>query len=105
MNIYRVFPVLWNQDPCTQALTVYGIDRATTAIPTCCSPRVKEDPAYYWDGPIFQRLLPPTNTNTINAVLWTTLPTWLSFAQNQGYTLTTDLSTLKPYSDIYIRGP
>jgi hypothetical protein len=38
-------------------------------------------------------------------VLWTTLPAWLSFAQSQGYTLTTELSTLKPYSDIYIRGP
>jgi hypothetical protein len=64
---------------------------------------VKEDPAYYWDGPIFQRLLP--TTDKINAVLWTTLPAWLSFAQSQGYTLTTELSTLKPYSDIYIRGP
>ena len=100
MNIYRIFPVLWNQDSCIQALTVYGIDRVATALPSCCSARVKEDPAYYWDSPMFQRLL-----NGTNAVQWTTLPAWISFAQTKGYTLTTDLSTLKPYSDIYISGP
>ena len=104
MNIYRISPVLWNQDPCTQALTVYGIDRAPADLPTCCSSRVKEDPAYYWDSPTFQRLLPPINNGT-NAVLWTTITAWLSFAQSKGYTVTTDLSTLKPYSDIYISGP
>ena len=105
MNTYRIFPVLWNQNPCTQALTVYAIDRQPpSTIPTSCSARVKEDPAYYWDTPTFQRILPPVNTD-INAVTWSTLPAWISFAQTKGFTLNTDLTKLKPYSDVYITGP
>ena len=105
MNTYRIFPVLWNQNPCTQALTVYAIDRQPlSVIPTACSARVKEDPAYYWDNATFQRLLPPTTTDT-KAVTWFTLPAWISFANANGYTLISDLSKLKPYSDIYVMGP
>jgi hypothetical protein len=104
MNTYRIFPVLWNQNPSTQAMTVYGIDRSAPSIPSSCSARVKEDPAYSWSGSSFQRILPQTN-NGLNAVTWQELPAWISFAQANGYTLNTDLSKLKPYSDIYITGP
>jgi hypothetical protein len=56
-------------------------------------------------------LLPPTNCSgcyqppSLNAVTWPMIPAWLSYAQTLGYTVTSDLSTLKPYSDIYINGP
>ena len=113
-NIYRIFPVLWNDGICRQAQTVYAIDRATPIISSCCSHYVREDPAYYWTGQNgnFQRLLPPPNTGnccyqppSLNAVTWPMIPSWLSYIQSLGYTVTTDLSLLKPYSDIYINGP
>ena len=113
-NIYRIFPVLWNDGICKQAQTVYAVDRTTPslAFETSCSSRVKEDPAYYWDGSSFQRLLPPANVDgccyqppALNAVTWSTLPAWLSYAQTKGYTLNVDFSRLKPYSDIYVTGP
>lgn len=104
LNIYRIFPVLW------ETQTVYGIDRtpASASIPTSCSTRVKEDPAYAWDGSTFQRLLPPhthASMFDIQAITWKTLPQWLSYVQSIGYTLNVDFSKLKPYSDIYISGP
>ena len=114
MSIYRIFPVLWNDGICTQAQTVYAIDRTppSNTFSTCCSSRVKEDPAYYWDSSHFQRLLPPQGADNccyqpalLNAVNWHMLPTWLSYAQTLGYTLNGELSRLKPYSDIYITGP
>lgn len=112
-NIYRIFPVLWNDGICRQAQTVYAIDRASPVIPSSCSSYVREDPAYYWTNAngTFQRLLPPTNCGTcyqppmLNAVTWPGIPAWLSYIQTLGYSVTTDLSTLKPYSDIYITGP
>ena len=113
-NIYRIFPVLWNDGICKQAQTVYAVDRAppSSAFPTSCSNRVKEDPAYYWDAPNFQRLLPPPGAAgccyqppALNAVTWATLPAWLSYVQTVGYTLNIDFSRLKPYGDIYITGP
>lgn len=114
MNLYRVFPVLWNDGICKQAATVYGIDRVPSggAIPTACSSRVREDPAYHWASSTFYRLLPPPdvvvgccNGSVAAAVTWETLPAWLSSVQMQGYTVEGDLSRMKPYSDIYIRGP
>jgi len=94
------------------AQTVYAIDRSPNTFATCCSRRTEKDPAYYWDNSTFQRILPPPNTtgtccqpSVYNSVTWTTLPVWLSYVQTLGYTVTTDLSTLKPYSDIYITGP
>ena len=112
-NIYRIFPVLWNDGICKQAQTVYAIDRASPVIPSSCSSYVREDPAYYWTNANgnFQRLLPPTNCGTcyqppmLNAVTWGGVPAWLSYVQTLGYTLNTDLSGLKPYGDIYITGP
>ena len=112
-NIYRIFPVLWNDGICQQAQTVYAIDRAAPTIPSSCSHYVREDPAYYWTSQNgnFQRLLPPTNCSgcyqppILNAVTWSIIPAWLSFVQSLGYTVKSDLSSLKPYSDIYISGP
>lgn len=111
-NIYRIFPVLWNDGICIQAQTVYAIDRASPTILSACSHYVQEDPAYYWtnSGGNFQRLLPPTNCGgcyqppILNAVTWPAIPAWLSYVQTLGYTVTSDLSKLKPYSDIYITG-
>jgi hypothetical protein len=113
MNLYRIFPVLWNQGTCTQAQTVYAVDRAPppNTFPTSCSARPQEDPAYFWDNQTFHRLLPPAGCGgcyqpaSLNGVTWPSLPSWLSFVQTKGYTVTTDLSTLKPYSDVYITGP
>ena len=114
MNIYRIFPVLWNDGICQKAQTVYGIDRAPslTTFKTSCSARVKEDPASSWAEPTYQRLLPMPASSTccyqppsLNAVTWANLPAWLSYAQSIGYTLQIDFSKLKPYSDIYILGP
>ena len=104
-EIYRIFPVLWNDGITKQAQTVYAIDRPTSLLQTACSSRVKEDPAYYWDSSSFQRLLPQEPSQQVNAVSWSTLPAWLSYAQSQGYTIKTDFTHLKPYSDVYISGP
>ena len=112
MNLYRIYPVLWNDGICTQAQTVYAIDRTTPLLHTCCSTRVKEDPGYYYESSHFQRLLPPADSESscyqpplLNAVTWQTLPAWLTYIQTRGYTLKVDLSCIKPYSDIYIAGP
>lgn len=111
-TLYRIYPVLWNDGICSQAQTIYAIDRAPPAgtFPTACSSRPKEDPAYYWDSSSFQRLLPPTTGDCCqpagrNAVTWSTLPAWLSSVQTYGYTLTVDLSRLTPHRDLYITGP
>lgn len=107
MNIYRIYPTLWNDGMCQLAQTVYAVDRAPppNTFKTSCSARPKEDPAYYWDNQTFQRLLPPGQQPTYAAVTWPLLPVWLSYVQTLGYTLQTDLSALKPYKDIYIMGP
>jgi hypothetical protein len=112
-NIYRIFPVLWNDGICKEAQTIYAIDRPAPQIPTSCSHYVREDPAYYWTNQNgnFQRLLPPSGAGCcyqppgLNAVNWFMIPAWLSYVQTLGYTVNSDLSALKPYSDIYIRGP
>ena len=102
-NIYRIYPVLWKDSSCQENANVYAIDRETSNIPTRCSARIKEDPAYYWESGTFQRLLLPTPYN--NSVTWHTLPAWLSYIQTLGYSLNIDLSKLKPHSDLYISGP
>jgi len=113
-NIYRISPFLWNDGTCQLAQTVYAVDRQPppNTFPTTCSRRPKEDPAYYYDTSTTQRLLPPPNTNgccyqppQLNAVTWSMIPAWLSYVQSVGYIVTSDLSKLKPYSDIYILGP
>lgn len=106
MNVYRIYPTLWEGTGCVGSLTVYAIDRQTSLIPTSCSARPRADPASAWDSPTFQRLLPPAGCGTnSNAVIWATLPAWISWARSQGYTLDGSLSTLKPHGDLYIVGP
>jgi hypothetical protein len=107
MNIYRIYPTLWEGTGCVGSLTVYAIDRVASSIPSCCSTRPRADPASSWDSPTFQRLLPPQGCGTVNAVTWSTLPAWISWAMSQGYTLSegSSLMTLKPYGDLYIVGP
>ena len=110
-NIYRIYPVLWNEGNCQQAQTVYAIDRSPppNTFATICSVRPKEDPAYYWDNPIFQRLLPDPNAigckQSSYSVRWSSLPAWLSYITQFGYTVKGDFSNLQPFSDLYILGP
>ena len=112
-NFYRISPVLWNDGICNQAQTVYAIDRQPppNTFPTICSNRVKEDPAYYWENPTFQRLLPAPQSSgcyqpqSFNSVKWQCLPQWLSYIGSLGYTIQGDLSNLKPMRDFYIVGP
>lgn len=106
-NLYRIYPVLWNDGICTQAQTVYAIDRQPPAntFPTCCSSRPKEDPAYYWGDPTFQRLLPVSQSPMYSSVLWSCLPRWISDIGIYGYAVQGDVSSLKPFKDFYILGP
>lgn len=114
-NIYRIFPTLWEGSACAGAQTVYAIDRNPgDTIRTACSSRPREDPASVWDNTTFWRLLPPPDSfggccqpAQYNSVTWAGLPTWISWALSQGYTLQGDmnLSKLKPYGDFYIVGP
>jgi len=102
--MYRISPVLWNvRSACEAAVTVYAIDRPAPNLPTSCSVRPREDPAYNWDAPTVNRLLPSNNPQDAQGyVTWATLPSWLAFAQSQGYQIVGDLGKLKPYGDIWI---
>jgi len=100
MSLYRISPFLWNQNGCMQSLTVYGISCCATDLPSVCTTRPQEDPAYYWDSPTFQRLLMP---NRVDSVTWSNLPAWLSFAQSKGYILVSDISKLTVAGDLWIR--
>ena len=110
-NLYRIYPVLWTEGNCMQAQTVYAIDRSPppNTFSTMCSARTKEDPAYYWEHPTFQRLLPDPKAigcaELRNSVRWSSLPAWISYVHQFGYSLKGDLSNLQPFSDIYMIGP
>jgi len=117
-NIYRIYPQLWSEGACWQAQTVYAIDRQPppNTFPTQCSRRQSEDPSYWYDSMTFQRILPPPQdsgfsqtccyqSSSWNAVTWRTLPLWLSYIQSVGYTVTTNLTDLTPFTSIYISGP
>lgn len=115
-NIYRIYPVLWEGNGCLGAQTVYACDRQPSAnsFPTACSSRPRTDPASVWDSCTLWRLLPTPNLTDscsrpvdFQAVTWYTLPAWLSWVLEHGYTLqgNTTLSKLAPHSDIYIVGP
>jgi hypothetical protein len=38
-------------------------------------------------------------------VTWSSLFAWIRYAATLGYTVEGDLSKLKAYSDVYVRGP
>jgi len=111
-NMYRIYPTLWEGQGCVGGQTVYAIDRTpSNLLPTACSSRPRADPASTWDSPTFQRLLPPPNTGGCwggtQAVTWSMLPAWISYAMTLGYSLAenTSLGKLKPYGDLWIVGP
>jgi hypothetical protein len=108
--LYRIAPMLWTDATGggAAAQTVYAIDRAAPGLATACTRRPKEDPASTWEGTTVLRLLPPpSDTSGARAVTWATLPSWLSYAQSQGYTIggAIPIHKLTPYSDFYISGP
>ena len=95
-HYYRLSPVLWDSVPGQHTATVYGIDRMPlgplSAFVTCCS-RCKDDPAWFWAGAHFFRLvMPPGETGCCmgpqdigNGVVWAQLPSWMSWAISNGY--------------------
>jgi len=95
--MYRIFPVLWTEG--NESKMVYAIDRSSPDFRSTCSRREKEDPAYYWDAPIFQRLIMPDSGNSVT---WERLPAWLSYVQALSYTIQTNLSSLAPHGEVYI---
>jgi hypothetical protein len=108
-HYYRISPVLWTGIPGNYEATVYGIDRmphGPLASLVCCTPRSYDDPAYFWAGATFLRLKSPRDLleccsgpqNIWDAVVWATLPAWLSYVRSLGYTTTE--SNYDPYKDI-----
>jgi hypothetical protein len=107
---YRISPVLWDNAPRQYTATVYGIDRMPEGplsnYVTCCT-RCKDDPAYTWSGSTYFRLVMPSNLGSCctgpqdvgNAVVWATLPSWLSWAMSQGYTLGSSIDKIEPLKD------
>ena len=113
MQYYRISPVLWDSVPGNYTATVYGIDRVPDgplAQYVTCTPRCKDDPAYYWAGATFNRLrMPPGLMGCCmgpqdigDGVVFAQLPAWISWVIGQGYTLPDNFEfrKLKPDSDI-----
>jgi hypothetical protein len=103
---YRIAPVLWDSIPGQHTATVYCIDRMPegplAAFVKCC-PRCKDDPAWWWAGPTFLRLVLPPGLggccmgpqDISDSVVWALLPTWLSWVLGQGYTVNDGFSFSK----------
>lgn len=95
---YRLSPVLWDSVPGQYTATVYSIDRMPDGplakYVTCC-PRCKDDPAYWWAGSVFYRLvMPPGVTscsmgpqNIGNGVVFSQLPAFFGWCMSNGYSL------------------
>lgn len=109
---YRLSPILWDSIPGQYTATVYGIDRMPegrlASFVTCC-PRCKEDPSWWWLGPTFLRLIMPRDVvgccmgpNDISdAVVWAQFPSWLSWAQEHGYSIgDVEFSKIGPMDEI-----
>jgi hypothetical protein len=107
---YRLSPILWDNVPGKYTATVYGIDRMPDGplaqYVRCCS-RCKDDPSYTWAGSTYFRLVMPPGLgsccngpqNIGDAVVWATLPTWLTWAESQGYTLADSIDKIDPLRD------
>jgi hypothetical protein len=110
---YRISPVLWDSVPGQYTATVYSIDR----IPegplrnyVTCNARCKDDPAYWWAGSSFLRLVMPPDLrdccagpqNIANGVVYAQLPSWISWATSQGYSLPDNFqfNKIRPTDDI-----
>lgn len=113
MQYYRLSPVLWDSIPGQYTATVYSIDRMPEGPLqryVTCTARCKDDPAYWWAGSTFLRLvMPPGLTGCCSgpqdirdAVVHVQLPTWISWALSQGYTVPDNFqfSKIKPSDDI-----
>ena len=110
IQMYRLSPVLWDSVPGQHTATVYGIDRfpegPLAKFVTCCS-RCKDDPAYWWAGPTWLRLIMPVQgccsgpQDIGNGVPWSLFPTWLSWAMSNGYTVQENFKFI-PGQDITI---
>ena len=110
---YRLMPVLWDSVPGQYTATCYGIDRmpeGPLADFVTCVPRCRDDPAWTWAGPTFLRLRMPPGINACcmgpqdisDGVVWSLLPSWISWALEQGYSLSDDFSfnKLNPYDEL-----
>ena len=110
---YRLSPVLWDSVPGQYTATVYSIDRTPegplSAFVTCTA-RCKDDPAYWWSGSTFIRLvMPPGATGCCsgpqdisNGVVWAQLPSYISWLMGQGYSMPDNFqfSKIKPTVDL-----
>ena len=112
-KLYKIYPTLYEGRGCVQAQTVYAIDRVPSALSTTikCARRDNSDPLYYSLGQTFNRLTLPNNTGCYgpgdDSVTFGNLTEWISYAMENGYTLTSMeiLTKLTPFKDIYILGP
>lgn len=113
MQYYRISPTLWDSVPGNYTATVYGVDRmpiGPLSQYVCCTPRCKDDPAYYWAGPTFLRLRMPSELNGCcmgpqdigDGVVFAQIPSWISWVLGLGYTLPDNFEfrKLKPGDDI-----
>lgn len=109
---YRLSPTLWDSVPGQWSATVYAIDRipeGPLAKYTTCCPRSKDDPSYYWAGAVFYRLVMPQGItsccmgpqNIADAVVYQQMPTFLSWATANGYSLPDNFqfSKISPLED------
>lgn len=107
---YKISPVLWDSVPGQHTATVYGIDRIPEGplaqYVTCCS-RCKDDPAYWWAGSTYFRLVMPQEIGSCcsgpqdvgNGVVFSRLHSWLNWAFGQGYTLAGPIDNIGPTND------
>jgi hypothetical protein len=97
-HYYLISPVLWIGAPGNNAATVYAIDRVPhgpLATNVTCTPRYRDDPAYWWSGSTFLRLTKPAEhssccsgpENISDAIVWQNLPAWISYVNGLGYTI------------------
>ena len=111
-QFYRLSPVLWEL-PGQHTSTVYSIDRMPkgplASYVTCCA-RCRDDPAWWWAGPTFLRLVMPREAvgccmgpqDISDGVVWSQFPSWLLWAQGHGYSLNEgfSFSKLDPNTEI-----
>ena len=115
---YRISPVLWDSVPGQHTATVYSIDRVPEgplAKYVTCTARCKDDPSYWWAGSTFFRLIMPSGVTSCcsgpqdigNGVVYSQLPSWISWAMEQGYTLPPNFqfSKIKPMDDLTLIYP
>ena len=117
-QFYRLSPVLWDRVPGQYTASVYSVDRmpeGPLAQYVSCTARCKDDPAYWWAGSTFLRLVMPAGVGGCcsgpqdigNGVVYAQIPSWISWALGQGYQLPNDFqfSKIGPQDDITLIWP